>query len=312
MRRLLGFRQFQATALALSLLASAASADIRITRGGSEWVTIEGTYVRHSGQIIGEFDSNGWVRSSTGEILGEIDSSGWIRSSTRQILGQVSDDGALSIEGGEVARVESDGTIKVAGKHWGKASPCCNEDDHRRVIMALYFLDSGGFPAAPSDRSRNSGEAGAGSSAEGAGVFGTLLRVLTALALLGAGLALSGAVVRDRVPPLSGIVRIAEEQGRAIGVTCLAVGGLIALRQLLSFSLLADLLPLLACLSAGLLLLGGTSASLSEGETDPGPAKDAGGLGAYLGSLAPYRDSIGFVCLALSFLHLAFGSSTLL
>lgn len=72
-------------------------------------------YIRDYGTLLGQIDSNGYVRDSNGRIMGKLDGNGYIRDADDAIIGQFDSSGYIRDgEGRIVGRLEDDGTLRNA------------------------------------------------------------------------------------------------------------------------------------------------------------------------------------------------------
>lgn len=183
---------------------------------------------------------------------------------------------AEGIEEGVLAYILGDVTQSSSAQAWKGFPVSAYADEGRGALLSAYGFpiedgekggggaakissgSSGGAPSTSLALAAGSSEghhddADSGSDAEG-GVFSLLFRLITVAALLAAGLIFGGGALGDRVPALTGIARAAQQQSRIVALACLGIGVLQLLGGLFVVSLLANLLPMLACLLAGLVL----------------------------------------------------------
>jgi hypothetical protein len=75
----------------------------------------ENGYVRQAGSMVGQIDSNGYVRSRGGQILGQFDSIGYVRDAAGQIIGRIDGVGYIRDQRDRIlARYEPSGFFRIA------------------------------------------------------------------------------------------------------------------------------------------------------------------------------------------------------
>lgn len=93
-------------------------------------------YVRDYGNIMGQIDSNGYVRDAYGSIIGRIDSTGYVRRADDAIIGQLDSSGYIrNGDGSIVAQLDSSGYLRDANGSLVSSSPV-----NPQVALFLIFF----------------------------------------------------------------------------------------------------------------------------------------------------------------------------
>lgn len=93
-------------------------------------------YVRKSGSILGQIDSNNYVRDASGSIIGKIDdSTGYIRNAQDRIIGQIDNTGYIRDGDGRIiGQYDSNGYVRDAN-----GQILTNTDSREAAIFAIFF-----------------------------------------------------------------------------------------------------------------------------------------------------------------------------
>lgn len=141
------------------------------------------------------------------------------------------------------------------------------------------------------------------------GMASGAFRLLLALGNVAAGLLAAAPLLKTKVSALEAVYAKTDSHRPVIGIAALGIALLALLRNLFRLALLADLLPILALLTAGLLLGGNLLISKLAGTK-------AGALAAAqesrIAALGKIQVPLGIACMALGILHLLAGGLPLL